>query len=305
MASDLGSESEDTKELYNTLRDYLSSIRALFRSRPYTTYGLGEINRSIRLLSDKFVSDLARFKSSLEFIFEDAVKIGNSKLEPYVEGMKLILNEISYLITSARMERRRFTVEYRTYQDLDNVYEAFRAHRWDNCIKTRGYIQGLMVEFLENFDLIHRLRIFPMERKARIRSKLSDRNYEDVLECLSQADENAIAGPIHYKDCADRCREAFEKLVTHFARETDGKPRSSEANMTHLQGKGLFEVPTKIYMVAFNAFLSQVGPHGLSKKELAEDDVNYILEETYLNLSRILERYDEYMKNTGTRLSSQ
>ncbi|MFQ6081372.1 MAG: hypothetical protein ACE5OW_06870 [Candidatus Bathyarchaeia archaeon] len=290
--SSLESRIKDIEDLYYKLRSILKTRYILNRQIKRAPFHLSEdLRRKSGELSDAFIIGLAKFQRDLEFIFEDAKKLEDAKTKPYIERMSSILDEIMYLTSSVRMGRHDLYPRVRAELDknFSNVYESFQDREWDKCIYTFNYIQGEMYEFLADLRLLYRLRIFPYERKAEIRDKLSNLKFMDVYECLLEADDNVIAGPKHYKDCADRCREALEKLVNHLTIKIEEKPSKFELNMTHLQKRGVFEVPTKLEIVAFYTYLGQVGPHGMLKKKLSDGDVNYIMDETYRKISRLLE----------------
>lgn len=308
--SSLESRIKAIEDLYYKLRKILNRQKAIsdrmselskrdyYYSNKYVTKKIDKLKRESKGISDEFIIELANFQRELEFIFEDAKKLEDPRTESYIERMDRILDEIIYLTSSVRLERRRLapSVRERVYKKFSNVYESFQDHEWDKCIYTFDYIQGEMYEFLADLKLLYRLRISPFERKAEIKEKLSELDFTDVVECLLEADENVIAGPKHYKDCADRCREALIKLVNHLTIKIGEKPSKFELNMTHLQKKGVFELPTKLEIVAFFSYLAQVGPHGMLKKKLSGSDVNYIMDESYRKISRVLEKFDVFSK---------
>lgn len=301
---------EAIENLYYKLRNILNRRKSIPEEMrewrdSYSYYAKSTVDKKIRELeheskkiSNEFIINLANFQRELEFIFEDARKLGDSRTEPYIERMDRILNEIIYLTSSVRYERLKLApgVRQRIYEDFSNVYESFQDKKWTDCIRTFDYIQGEIYEFLADLRLLYRLRIFPLERKVEIRDKLSNLDFVNVVECLVEADENVISGPKHYKDCADRCREALEKLVKQLTIKVGEKPSKFELNMVHLQKKGVFELPTKLEIVAFFAYLGQVGPHGILRKKLSDNDVNYVMDETYRKISRILEKFDVFSK---------
>lgn len=160
----------------------------------------------------------------------------------------------------------------------------------DNYRNVRGY----MYQFFEDIRLIYALRIYPIEEKMAFKSKLSDLDFIEVINCLDQADENIVSK--HYKDCVDRCRESLEKTVTTILTKTEKKPSGYFAtDMGNLSNMHLIDKEPKRLIEATYSYLSEIGVHGRGGK-LDLGDANYAIKETYMRIDILVKCYEEFIK---------
>ncbi len=150
-----------------------------------------------------------------------------------------------------------------------------------------------MYQILEDVRLIYALRIYPIEEKIALKSKISDYGFVDVVKCLDEAETNLSLK--HYKDCVDRNREALEKTVASIRTSIGQKPSGYfSTDIGSLAGFGVTNKEQKKLIEATYSYLSEVGAHGRGDS-LTLGDAHYAMKETYMRIDIILKRYDEFL----------
>lgn len=156
-------------------------------------------------------------------------------------------------------------------------------------------IRATMYQILEDVKLVYALRIYPIEEKMALKSRLSDYNFLEVVRCLDEAEDNlATHKPEHMKDCVDRSREALEKTAASVLVAEKKKPSGYFAtDMGTLSSLGIIDKESKRLMEATHSYLSEVGAHSRAG-EVTLADAHYAMKETYMRVDILLKRYSEY-----------
>lgn len=250
------------------------------------------------------------FQRDLELLCEDIRKLMDDKTEFYVKRCWTNLNtirrilegEVYDLSTIPEFKSLGPVVTRRTA--VSRPPEDGVCGLLDTGITEREHLKtafnmftkvtSCMYEIFGDVRLIYALRIFPIEARAAIKSRLSDLEFIDVVKCLDQAEQNIVDK--HHKDCHDRCREALEKTASSIL-EKERKKASKyfSTDIGTLCGMGVVDKETKRLAEATHSYLSQVGVHGIAEREPSAGDANFALKDTYLKIDTLLNKYGEYL----------
>jgi hypothetical protein len=177
-------------QLLSIEEQYLKTYHSLYSIYSQSSYDTVEsISQAIKLT--------LTFLRSIELLFEDITKLFDDKTEYYV---KRCSGDLAYIRVAVRGGTNYFGV----CAELDggNYPNAFTKFR---------NIRSNMYNILEDVRMIYALRIYPIEEKIALKSKLTDYGFGEVTKCLDEAEQNLAIH--HFKDCIDRSREALEKTV--------------------------------------------------------------------------------------------
>ena len=255
---------------YQQAYDMLSNISETYLSRYHTK----------AYLSDAIKAVLA-FQRSIELLYEDIAKLSDKKTQRYVnrcyDNLKLIIILIRGRGSYGGLCENLDDTEYHS------AFHKFRK------------IRSCMYEILEDVRLIYALRLYPIEEKMALKSKLTDYGFIEVTRCLDEAEENLATK--HFKDSIDRSREALEKTIFSILATEDKKPsKHFSTDIGTLSGLGIIDKETKRLTEATYSYLSEVGAHGRGEK-LTLGDAHYAIKETFMRIDILLKKYTEYQKN--------
>jgi hypothetical protein len=214
-------------------------------------------------------------------LFEDITKLSDDKTGYYVKRCQDNL-------LSIRLAVRGATSYAGVCEELDKCdYEAAYT-------KFRN-IRSKMYNILEDIRMIYALRIYPIEEKIALKSKLTDYGFEEVTKCLDEAEQDLAIN--HFKDCIGRSREALEKTASSIL-TTEKKTPSGyfSTDIGTIANMGVVDKETKKLTEATYSYLSEVGAHGRGEK-LTSGDAHYAMKETYMRIDVLLKKYAEYKKS--------
>lgn len=293
---------EQISSIEKKYEDALENLYELTTTKSLEDLDLEDITGTLKII--------IAFQRELELLCEDIRKLADDKTKFYVQRCWANLNTIRRVLgeevydlseipelegVGSIVTRKRAVSE----PPEDGVYGLIDAgmitpEHFKTAFNLFTSVTSCTYEIFGDVRLIYALRIFPMEARAAIKSRLSDLNFIDVVKCLDQAEQNIVDK--HHKDCHDRCREALEKTASSIL-EKEGKKASHyfSTDIGTLSGMGVVEKETKRLIEATHAYLSQVGSHGISEKEPSLGDANFALKDTYLKIDTLLNKYDQYL----------
>lgn len=219
------------------------------------------------------------FQRSVELLFDDVKKLSDDKTKYLIE----------------RCQKNVILIGDYLRDRPDGVCSYLDDYRYANAFSLFRNIRSFMYQFLEDVRLIYALRIYPIEEKMALKSKLSDYGFVEVIKCLDEAEDNlAMRKPEHFKDCIDRSREALEKTAASIL-VVEGKKSSGyfATDMGTLSNFGIFDKESKRLIEATYSYLSEVGAHGRAG-EVTLGDAHYAMKETYMRIDIILKKYAAY-----------
>ena len=231
------------------------------------------------------IHSLAELQGKLEYAYESVKRFKNEvNLLPFIERMERSINEVKEILNS----RDEIGKKYRLYfSTAHGIFTDIGNENYNPAYHSFIVLQSLVLGFGEDYKLVRKLIIFPIEKKTEVKNKLSNYKLFDVLKPLEEAEQNII-DKHPPKDCVDRCREALSKMVEKMVDKINEKiSQSFEANLSTLLQREIIDRGLKIDFVGFQTYLAKAGLHAEVKPE--NIDVNYVLNETYLKISRMLQ----------------
>jgi len=226
------------------------------------------------------IKSLLSLQRQIELLLEDVKELSDEKTGPYIDRCVEAVEAIRIL--------SRGGSRIKGVCNLINEGEYGYAYRSFKRIRTKIY------ELLEDIRLIYSLRIYPIEEKIALKSRLSDLGFTEAVRCLDEAESNLATK--HYKDCINRCREALEKTVTSILLAQEKKPSGYFAtDMGTLSNMIGISKEHKKLIEATYSYLSEVGAHGRGEKPKM-GDAYYAMKETYMRIGILMKKYEDYSK---------
>jgi len=235
----------------------------------------------LRIEINKWLTSLIR---KFEFAFENEKKYADRKINKYIKRMKTTLDQINLLINSKSLINKKFGLEVESY----GILTQMQRRKYEPAYSALVQLEGLINNFLEDLNLVKVLKIYPIEKKIQIKERLSELGFNEILDVLEKIDNNLIAGPEHYKDVADRCRETLEKLIERMAIKATGNSSTFESNMTQLNQKDILNVPLKRVITAIYSYFAQMGLHKQPSVQINDNDISYAVDQLYRNIEVLL-----------------
>jgi HEPN domain-containing protein len=231
---------------------------------------------------DESIKQTLAFLRSIELLYEDIRKLSDDKTEYYVKRCEDDLISIRITVRGGKVTYVGVCGELDRY-NYSIAFDKFNS------------IRSNMYNILEDTRMIYALRIYPIEEKIALKSKLTDYGFEEVTKCLDEAEQNLASN--HSKDCIDRSREALEKTVSSIL-ITEKKTPSGHfsTDIGTITNMGILDKETKKLTEATYSYLSEVGAHGRGEK-LTLGDAHYSMKETYMRIDVLLKKYAEHKKS--------
>lgn len=220
-----------------------------------------------------------RFQCSCELLLEDLKKLSDAKTKYYVDRSIGCVSGIAFYIRgkSSYIGACGYLDQY----DYDHAFHQFAKAR------------SLMYGFLEDVRLVYALRLYPIEEKMALKSKLTDYGLLDVTKCLEEAE--VLIAEKHFKDCIDRSREALEKTAAGVLVLEKKTPSGYFAtDIGTLNSLHVVDKESKKLIEATYSYLSVVGAHGRGG-ELTLGDAHYAMKETYMRIDILLKKYEAHL----------
>jgi len=193
------------------------------------------------------IKDSLTIERKLELLIEDVTNLLDETSEKYIERCTSNMDIIILLLRGGEKYTGAL-IDLDSY-DYKSAYERFRR------------IRNHMYRIFEDIRTIYALKIYPIEEKMELKSKLSNFEFIDVLKCLDEADDN-IANK-HYKDSINRGRDALEKLVSNILLRLNKTPSYYfSTDIGTLRGMDFINKESKRLIEATYSYLSEVGAHG-------------------------------------------
>jgi len=193
------------------------------------------------------IKDSLTIERKLELLIEDVTNLLDETSEKYIERCTSNMDIIILLLRGGEKYTGAL-IDLDSY-DYKSAYERFRR------------IRNHMYRIFEDIRTIYALKIYPIEEKMELKSKLSNFEFIDVLKCLDEADDN-IANK-HYKDSINRGRDALEKLVSNILLRLNKTPSYYfSTDIGTLSGMDFINKESKRLIEATYSYLSEVGAHG-------------------------------------------
>ena len=246
-----------------------------------------------------FLKRLKSIERILSVAYKSISEYKDPTLEKHLHKMKKNVDEITYLIDTKRKIREKYReilnergITIKDQRGIVNCLEKgyYASVHWLNCC-----LANPIYDFIENARYIIDTRIFPETMRIETRGMLDELGFTEVIEILSEVDQNLIQG--HFKDCLDNCRKALMRVVEHLVLEIEEKPKASfEGNMNILVEQGVIDQLEKRDFSTFFSILSQKSQHEMIGTEtpLSPSDCNYLIDMTYARLKRILLKFKDF-----------
>jgi len=228
-----------------------------------------------------------KLQNDVELLWEETYKIGqDQKLKYYTDRLKDNIDRLRYLIRGTQLEKSYY----------NGAVDYLSNKNFELALSRIARIRNRIYQIFTDIRILYSLKIYPIEEKLALKSKLIDLNFNDVVKCLDEIDDN-IANE-HYKDAIDRSRESLEKTITNILNKLGKTPSNRfSTDIGTLSGKKLMFIDkeTKLLTTATYSYLSEVGAHGRTG-EVTQSDSYYTVKEVYMRIDKLINILDNYTK---------